>query len=153
YMSPEQIRTPDQIDGRSDMYSLACVLYEMLSGHPPFDPQAEGGEKMVAVMTAHLQQTPPPLRSLNPSVSQELEQIVSKAMAKDRNARFGDCREFAQALSGIGSGPVKSPVKPWKTLVEETDAKPPRPGPIAPPEPAPRRSNQLVKVAGGVAVA
>jgi len=153
YMSPEQIRMPDQLDGRSDMYSLGCVLYEMLCGRPPFNPAVEGGERMVAVMNAHLRETPVALRSLNPSVPEDLERIVTKAMAKTRDERFADCREFAQALSRVETAGAARPNRDRKTVLENPGpaVTPRRPEPV-PPEAAKPRSNQLMKAVAGLAV-
>jgi formylglycine-generating enzyme required for sulfatase activity/serine/threonine protein kinase len=93
YMSPEQIQHPEQLDPRTDIYSLGIVLYEMLTGHLPFE-----GETDFSVLDQQIHATPPNLRLKNPEVSEKLAEIVLKAMAKNPAERFQDCTEFLQCL-------------------------------------------------------
>jgi tRNA A-37 threonylcarbamoyl transferase component Bud32 len=95
YMSPEQIGGKET-DGRSDIYSLGAVLYELCAGKPPFDGP------MVQVMYAHMQTAPPDLRSLAPAAPETLVRIIERALAKDPNERFQSAGEMAQALARIG---------------------------------------------------
>ncbi len=93
YMSPEQARGTMTVDGRSDLYSLGCVLYEMLAGEPPFiaaNPQA--------LLAKHWSDTPRPLRSLRPSVPTELDQAVAHLLAKLPADRFATASQFVAAL-------------------------------------------------------
>lgn len=101
YMSPEQA-TAEPLDGRSDQYGLACVVYEMLAGHPPFE-----GSTGIAVISRHLIDPVPPLRALRPDAPVGLERALSRAMAKAPADRFPTVREFATAL---GLDEVASPV-------------------------------------------
>ena len=92
YMSPEQA-AGGNVDGRSDIYSLGCVLYEMLAGNPPFV-----GANPQAVIARHMVDPVPPLRSIRPTVSPAVEAIIQKAMAKSPADRFAAADEFRDAI-------------------------------------------------------
>jgi len=99
YMSPEQAMGQDAVDGRSDTYSLGCVLYEMLAGEPPF-----GGSTVQAVLARKLSEPVPRLSSLRETVSPALEKAVRRALAKTPADRFGSAADFASAVvKGEGS--------------------------------------------------
>ena len=93
YMSPEQAMGDGRLDGRADIYSLGCVLYEMLSGSAPF-----GGPTPGAVMARHSLDAVPPIRSVRPTVPEALERVVLKALAKAPADRFVTATQFAEAL-------------------------------------------------------
>ena len=93
YMSPEQATGDYPVDGRSDVYSLGCVLYEMLAGVPPFE-----GRTVQAVLTAHLTDAPPRLRALRREVPRALEGTVARALAKVPGDRFASAAELADVL-------------------------------------------------------
>jgi serine/threonine protein kinase len=93
YMSPEQIQHPKQLDPRTDIYSLGIVLYEMLAGDVPFN-----GEADFSVQNQQINSPPPNLHRQNPEISQELAEIVLKAMAKNPADRFQNCTEFLHAI-------------------------------------------------------
>src|SRR5437588_436052 len=78
YMSPEQAAGDRDLDGRSDVYSLACVIYETLAGAPPF-----AGTSARAVMAKHLSEPPPPLRARRPDAPPAVEQALARPLAKD----------------------------------------------------------------------
>src|SRR5437763_7651884 len=92
-MSPEQAGGVATLDGRSDLYSLGCVLYEMLAGRPPFE-----GPTVQAVIARLSIDPPPPIRTARPSVSAALEGAVLKALAKVPADRFATTSQFADAV-------------------------------------------------------
>ena len=94
YVSPEQAAGEVNLDGRSDQYSLACVLYEMLSGERPFN-----GPTPQAIMSKRFTETAKPLRTVRTSVPESVERAVSKAMATDAAGRYKTAAMFAHALS------------------------------------------------------
>jgi serine/threonine-protein kinase len=101
YCSPEHLGMlppGERIDGRADIYSFGIVLYEMLTGVPPF--QADTPHRFVML---HASERPKALREVNPSVtaSPELEAALFRALEKDRNNRFATAREFARALEAL----------------------------------------------------
>lgn len=104
YMSPEQASGDLNLDARSDIYSLACVVYEMLAGVPPFV-----GASDRAVMSQRLIAPPPPISSHRPDVPPHIVATLEKALAGSPAARFRSMREFSLALQGkIKSGKVAS---------------------------------------------
>ena len=101
YMSPEQAGGASEIDGRSDIYSLGCVLYEMLGGDPPFTgptPQSVMAKQVVAPL--------PSLRSQRPEVPEPVERVLAKALEKEPGDRFATAAEFTAALEGAGTAPA-----------------------------------------------
>jgi urea transport system substrate-binding protein len=99
FMSPEQARG-EQVDARSDLFSLGAVLYAVCSGHKPFT-----GNSVMAVLTALAVGTPRPLRELNPAVPAELEGLVGRLLAKDPADRPGSAEEVRAALEAIEAAP------------------------------------------------
>jgi len=95
YMSPEQIRG-QEVDGRSDIFSLGVVLYELAAGYAPF-----GGATPGEVMAAILTRDPPPLTRYSREAPAELERMVSKAMAKERAARYQVVEDFLNDLKNL----------------------------------------------------
>ncbi len=94
YMSPEQgSGQTSKIDGRSDIYSLGCMMYQMASGRLPF-PGSNFGE----VLIGHLQQKPPPLRELKPETPEAYEAIVFKCLEKKQEDRFQSMRDLEEAI-------------------------------------------------------
>lgn len=96
YMSPEQIAGSRDIDSRSDVYSLAVVAYEMLSGRAPF-----GGTTPQAVLAANLSENPSPLHELRAEVPVGLSALLGRALSKDPSDRFANAAEFSEALSAV----------------------------------------------------
>jgi serine/threonine-protein kinase len=93
YMSPEQVAGDPNVDGRSDIYSLAVVGYELLAGMPPFVRSSA-----VATMTAHLTEPPPPVSAARPDAPSAVGSALARALEKDPAARFQTAREFGDAL-------------------------------------------------------
>src|SRR2546430_15772485 len=102
-MSPEQAAGDRDLDGRSDVYSLACVIYETLAGEPPF-----AGASARAVMAKHLSEPPPPLRARRPHAPAGVEQALTRALAKDPADRFATVAEVVAAL-GATPAPGAAP--------------------------------------------
>ncbi len=95
YMSPEQASGELELDGRSDVYSLGCVLYEMLSGEAPFHDRNHQ-----AILAAKVRGELPGLRELGAAIPRRAEQVVVRALAPERGDRFDSAVEFVEALEG-----------------------------------------------------
>src|SRR5437868_5046332 len=98
YMSPEQL-LGENLDGRSDIYSLAIIVYEMLSGKLPFV-----GDNQQAVMMKRITGLPVPLRAVAPQVSEAVERVVMQGLAREPGERVDDAKEFADALLTATTG-------------------------------------------------
>lgn len=142
YMSPEQVYGDRQIDGRSDVYALGVILFEMLTGQTPY--QAETPAK---VMLKHVLEPPPRLLAVRPDLPPVLDQIVTRAMAKEPNDRFPTAVALARVLAGATG--VQPAVPPPPSAVTPPPITPPpitpppvsgqRPAPTPPEQPAPGR--------------
>ena len=97
YMSPEQAMAERAMDGRTDIYSLACVLYEMLAGQPPFV-----GANAQAVIARHTMDEVPPLSIVRSSVPEGIEDAMLRALSKVPADRFATASEFSSSLCGQG---------------------------------------------------
>src|SRR5262249_26449486 len=114
YMSPEQARDSRATDIRSDIYSLGCTAYHMLTGTPPF---AGGG--LGERVYKHMTEAPPDVRKFNPAVSAEFWAVLQKMLAKSPDHRYATPRELLDALRALpadggsdwdSSGEIASPV-------------------------------------------
>jgi serine/threonine protein kinase len=105
YMSPEQIRSKP-VDARSDIYSLGIVMYEMLTGHTPFD-----GNNMPEIARQHLQATPPPMTDARTKMPPGLETLVLRCLEKDPDDRFESMEEVIGALVALGLYRLKEEVE------------------------------------------
>jgi eukaryotic-like serine/threonine-protein kinase len=104
YMSPEQGSAAGQLDGRSDVYALGCVLYEMLAGDPPFT-----GPTAQAICARHSVDPVPSLRTVRQTVPEHIEQTIIKALAKVPADRFATADLFAQGLAAAPAAPAAPP--------------------------------------------
>ncbi len=95
YMSPEQLMA-NELDARSDLYAAGAVLFECLTGRVVFE-----APNVAMLIVAQVEQAPPDPRTLNPTISQELAQILLKALEKTREARFASASEFSAALDEV----------------------------------------------------
>jgi len=95
YMSPEQITALKEIDRRSDIYSLGCVLFECLAGQPPFTHRNEA-----VVLQLHLTQPAPDLRTLRPDAPRELAEGIARALEKAPEARWQSAAAMRESLAG-----------------------------------------------------
>ena len=99
YMSPEQCRDSGKIDFRTDLYSLGCVMFEMLTGHPPFTQDALGD-----LVVAHLTEQPKEARAVNPSVPKALSELTGELLRKDPAQRPANMRAVADRLAAFLGG-------------------------------------------------
>lgn len=111
YLSPEQI-DGERATAASDVYALGCVLFQLLTGRPPF-----AGESAMAVARAHLSEPVPRARSLNPSVPEEIDDVVRTALAKDPDDRFPSAGTMAAALRAAAGAGATPPAAQYDTRV------------------------------------
>ena len=105
YMSPEQATGDRRLDGRSDLYAVACVLYEMLAGEPPYT-----GPSAQAILAKRLGAPIPRLRTVRETVPPAIEHVITKALAKSPADRYPTAEQFAGALREAGDAPVAATV-------------------------------------------
>jgi len=133
YCSPEQAGVPSgaTLDHRSDLYSFALVLYEMIAGLPPFE-----SENLHGFIFKRLAEDPLPLRGRNPRVEvpAELERVIRRALERDRDQRYPDARSFIGALEKVERGLSAAETKeiPFDDIAAAASAPPPPPAPAAP---------------------
>jgi eukaryotic-like serine/threonine-protein kinase len=130
YMSPEQAAGDGEVDGRSDLYALACVLYEMLGGQPPFS-----GPTVESIVRQHIIAEPTPVTNLRPAVPATVVAALQRSLAKNPADRFNPVAQFADALRAGEPAPVATRGSP-------------------PPSPLPRllRRIEVIGVAGAIVV-
>jgi serine/threonine protein kinase len=130
HMSPEQARG-EEVDGRSDIYSLGVILFEMLSGKTPFEATTPLG-----MAFKHAAEPPPHIRDINPGLPSGVETIMDKVLAKDRDQRYSTGAELADAFISTLAEPLPPDVSLVTPIVykAETEAG----GAVPSPEPAPK---------------
>ncbi|WP_425807205.1 Stk1 family PASTA domain-containing Ser/Thr kinase [Desulfitobacterium sp. Sab5] len=115
YLSPEQAKGV-QTNEQSDLYSLGIILYELLTGKVPYD-----GETPIAIALKHLQEQPVPPSKLNPRISQELESIILRAIAKSPEQRYQTAAEMLEDLAHVQNGqPIRKVDLPYEEDLEST---------------------------------
>jgi predicted Ser/Thr protein kinase len=161
YMSPEQARGVEEIDGRSDIYALGVILYEMLTGDVPYKSETTLGQAMMHVMDPL-----PEIMSVNPDLPPVADEIIKKAMAKKREDRYATASELATAVEAVAEGrttavanatpevaatPPKPEAEP-ETVPEPVAARQPEPEPVAAPVTAvvPSAQKEVVETATAV---
>jgi len=103
YMAPEQCRGAGDVDSRADLYSLGCMLFEMLCGRTPFI-----GDGIGEVLAAHIHVAAPSPRSFNPGVDPQVEAVVGQLMVKDPAQRLGDARQLMAVLDQLSGGALRT---------------------------------------------
>lgn len=123
YLSPEQARG-EQVDTRSDLYSTGCLLYELLTGRPPFK-----GDNATSVAVQHVQKLPTPPSKIAGDIPDLIDRIVMKSLAKDREKRYQDAASFREDLQAAMRGltVVAPPVDSWLRQTHTRYATAPRP--------------------------
>jgi len=106
YMSPEQCKNAKNVDGRSDIYSLGCIVYEMLLGVAPFDY-----DSWAELVGAHIYEEPPKPTEIDPKLPADVEILVCKMLEKDPDARFSSMQQLAESLEVLlrehGAAPLR----------------------------------------------
>lgn len=136
YMSPEQAQG-EGVDGRADIYAMGIILFEMLTGRQPFE-----GDTPMSVVVKHITTPPPHILDIQPNLPPAIEPVIEKALAKNKDERFGTTVEFAAALSAVARGekadlktvhPSAAPSQPTAPRLPAETRPAPRPAVTAPP--------------------
>ena len=139
YIAPEQIRS-QPTDGRADIYSLGCVLYECLTGRVPFAKDIDA-----AVIWAHVEEMPTLPSSLQPSLPPGIDQVMARVLAKDPADRYETCREFVHATRAALLGPASGVPRTATVLAASpVVSEPVRPAPAEPASPTQARPSSPV---------
>ena len=161
YMSPEQVKNAKHTDARTDIWALGAILYELVSGRPPFEGETSG-----EVLAAVLEERHVPLDVAVPGIGPELSQIVERCLTRDREKRFSSARELAEALAPHAGPRLDSrpPIPPRSSrraagVSAPTLAEAPSIGPIALRQtgsgwttPNPGKTRRTVGVVAGIVV-
>jgi tRNA A-37 threonylcarbamoyl transferase component Bud32 len=150
YMAPEQCRGAANVDARTDLYAVGCILFEMLCGRPPFV-----GSSSVELMSAHLRDQPPVPSSIEPSIGPELDALILSLLAKEPDARFQRAVDLERAMHMLLSGSAAGVVAPTAMFGPPGLATAPAPAPASPAwyrRPAILAPLVIVMALGGVGV-
>ena len=152
YVSPEQI-SGTSVDGRTDQYALACVLFQCLTGRTPYPRDGDA-----AVLYSHLSEPPPPVTATDPSLPPAIDAVLAKGMAKELDDRYANCLEFARAArSALVNASGEATVEPSATASPGAPSEPSRTVVAAPAvvhEPPPtRRGRRIAIVVGALVIA
>jgi serine/threonine-protein kinase len=152
YMSPEQARSPRDVDHRSDLYSVAAILYEMLCGRTPYT--CESGE-FTEILFKIFTTEPDPILAMNPDVPEDLAAVVHRALQREPDARYGSALDMASALAPFAderSAPLLAKLDALRAravLTTGATAPPAPPGATSqPPGPAPTGTLRSASQAG-----
>jgi serine/threonine protein kinase len=130
YSAPEQI-SGRVVDGRADQYALGCVAYALLTGSVPFKREVP-----MAVLYAHLSTPPPRVTPVRPDLTEAVDQVIARAMAKEPDDRYGSCGDFADALREALGVDSYDPSRPVRPTTQTWWVRPPGPGgPPGSPDP------------------
>ncbi len=143
YMSPEQAQGLDNIDHRSDLYALGCMLFEMVAGRPPFV-----GVSIGKVIQQHLQSPPPSVREFRPEVPATLDPILAKALVKNPAGRYQTAEEMLGALRLVAATETLERAIPGSSTRESPAAAGPAAAPGTPAAPAPAGQRRLIILLG-----
>lgn len=117
YMSPEQARGVEEIDGRSDIYALGVILYEMLTGDVPYKSDTTLGQAMMHVMDPL-----PEILSVNPDLPPVIDEIIKKAMAKEKENRYATTGELAKTVGAVANEESREAAAVPESVVAESAA-------------------------------
>src|SRR5262249_8638742 len=118
FMAPEQVEGRKDIDHRADLYALGVMLFRMLTGQYPFD-----GETFPMLILKICTESPPPIRTVRPDLPVGLDQVLLKAIGKNRDDRYATCADFKAALQpfrAITTAPVVAPATPASAVSAPT---------------------------------
>ncbi len=137
YIAPEQA-TGESVDARSDIYSLAATLFQMITGRVPFE-----GETVMTVTLKHINEPVPPPRKVNPDLPPGVDEVILKGMAKSPEDRYSSADELAAAFRGavrradskvtVSKPAAADPLRPARRVERETPRTPPLPAPVPVP--------------------
>lgn len=132
YLSPEQARG-EKVDSRSDLYSAGCLLYELLTGRPPFM-----GDSPVSVAYQHVREIPVPPSTHNPEISPDIDAITMRALAKKPDDRYQSARDMSEDIARVLAGrPARAAyAEPTMAMAQVP------PSPLAPRTPTPMSANE-----------
>ncbi len=147
YMSPEQVYGDKELDGRSDIYALGVILFQMLTGHTPYD-----ADTPARVMMQHIMDPVPPLSEERPDLPPEFDEIIHKAMAKEREERYPTGKDLSTDLSVATQSTQKSDLQAELTAVQANlqqdagDTAVAEPPPATPPPPPPVTTESATQI-------